>query len=391
MSQARFSNQRYADEYLGGIVHFRLKSALQTASLSTHQALQQVLERYNASQPEKRFPAARMPEKEVNEQGERLADLSLHFSIRFNSNTNPLELVEALRKTGIASFVEPHFLPQLCYVPNDDSIGVQYALQKISAFAAWDISRGDTNTIVGITDTGIDPNHPDLSSNIARNWADPINGIDDDNDGYIDNFIGWDTGNNDNDPTSDGTFHGQHVTGLSSAVADNQVGIAGTGFDCRFIHVKIANSSGALSGAYEGLVYAAEHGCKIVNCSWGGTQYSELNAEIVRYVNVNLNCLVVCGSGNNNNSIPFYPAAYENAFSVGATTATDAKADFSNYGYSHDLFAPGEYVLSTWANNGYLVSGGTSMASPIVAGAAGIGGNLYVGGQMYMGGLTVEI
>ena len=185
MSQARFSNQRYTDEYLGGVVHFRLKSTLQPASLSTHQALQQVLERYNASQPEKRFPAARMPEKEVNEQGERLADLSLHFSIRLNSNTDPLELVEALRKTGIASVVEPHFLPRLCYVPNDDSIGVQYALQKISAFAAWDISRGDTNTIVGITDTGIDPNHTDLSSNIARNWADPINGIDDDNDGYL--------------------------------------------------------------------------------------------------------------------------------------------------------------------------------------------------------------
>lgn len=372
LSQTRFSNQRYADEYLGGVVHFRLKAHLQSANLLELQALQQMLQRYNASQPEQRFPNARKPDKPVNEQGERFADLSLHYSIQFSSNTDPIELVNALRKTNIASVVEPHFLPRLCYVPNDDSIGVQYALQKISAFAAWDISRGDTNTIVGITDTGIDPNHPDLSSNIARNWADPINGIDDDNDGYTDNFIGWDTGNNDNDPTSDGTFHGQHVTGLSSAVADNQVGIAGTGFDCRFIHVKIANSSGALSGAYEGLVYAAEHGCKIVNCSWGGTQYSELNAEIVRYVNVNLNCLVVCGSGNNNNSIPFYPAAYENAFSVGATTATDAKADFSNYGYSHDLFAPGEYVLSTWANNGYLVSGGTSMASPIVAGAAGV-------------------
>ena len=371
-SQARFSNARYADEYMGGIIHFRLKPEFQSVNLNNHPGLQQICSRYGASQPEKRFPNAQKPIKPTNEQGERLADLSLHYSIRFTSNTDPIELVDAIRKTGIASVVEPQFLPRLSYVPNDDSIGVQYALQKISAFAAWDISRGDTNTIVGITDTGIDPNHPDLSTNIARNWADPINGIDDDNDGFTDNFIGWDTGNNDNDPTSDGTFHGQHVTGLSSAVADNQVGIAGTGFNCRFIHVKIANSSGALSGAYEGLVYAAEHGCKIVNCSWGGSQYSELNAEIVRYVNVNLNCLVVCGSGNNNNSLPFYPAAYENAFSVGATTATDAKADFSNYGYSHDLFAPGEYVLSTWANNGYLVSGGTSMASPVVAGAAGI-------------------
>ncbi len=371
-SQSSYTHSRYADAYLGNVVHFSLKPELRDVDFASLTALQQLLNRFNAAQPQKRFPKAAKPDKPFNTQGERLADLSLHFSIHFDNANDPIEVVDALRKTGVASIVEPHFLPRLCYVPNDDSIGVQYALQKIAAFAAWDISRGDTNTIVGITDTGIDPNHPDLSSNIARNWADPVNGIDDDSDGYTDNFIGWDTGNNDNDPTSDGTFHGQHVTGLSSAVADNQVGIAGTGFDCRFIHVKIANSSGALSGAYEGLVYAAEHGCKIVNCSWGGSQYSELNAEIVRYVNVNLNCLVVCGSGNNNNSLPFYPAAYENAFSVGATTATDTKADFSNYGYSHDLFAPGEYVLSTWANNGYLVSGGTSMASPIVAGAAGV-------------------
>lgn len=370
--QSEYSNPIYSDAYLGNVVHFRLKPEPNNLDFASNTTLQLLLNRFNASQPERRFPKAVQPDKPTNEQGERLADLSLHYSIRFGGNTDPVELIYALRKTGIATVVEPHFLPRLCYVPNDDSIGVQYALQKISAFAAWDISRGDTNTIVGITDTGIDPNHPDLSSNIVRNWADPINGIDDDNDGYTDNFIGWDTGNNDNDPTSDGTFHGQHVTGLSSAVVDNQVGIAGTGFDCRFIHVKIANSSGALSGAYEGLVYAAEHGCKIVNCSWGGSQYSELNAEIVRYVNVNLNCLVVCGSGNNNNSLPFYPAAYENAFSVGATTATDTKADFSNFGYSHDLFAPGEFVISTWANNGYLVSGGTSMASPIVAGAAGV-------------------
>jgi hypothetical protein len=257
-------------------------------------------------------------------------------------------------------------------VPSDDSVGVQYALQKIAAFAAWDVHRGDTTTVVGITDTGIDPNHPDLITNIARNWGDPINGIDDDNDGYIDNFIGWDTGNNDADPTSDGTFHGQHVTGLSSASTDNGIGIAGTGFNCRFIHVKIANSSGALSGAYEGLIYAAEHGCKIVNCSWGGSQYSEFNDDIIRYVSVNLDRLVICGSGNNNNDLPFYPAAYELSYSIGATTATDSKADFSNFGYTLDLFAPGEYVISTWANSGYLVSGGTSMAAPVVAGAAAL-------------------
>jgi subtilisin family serine protease len=192
-SQTSYTHQRYADAYLGNVVHFSLKPELRNIDFASNTALQQLLNRFNAAQPEKRFPKAVKPEKPFNKQGERLADLSLHFSIRFGNANDPIKVVDALRKTGLASIVEPHFLPRLCYVPNDDSIGVQYALQKIAAFAAWDISRGDTNTIVGITDTGIDPNHPDLSSNIARNWADPINGIDDDNDGYTDNFIGWDT------------------------------------------------------------------------------------------------------------------------------------------------------------------------------------------------------
>jgi serine protease len=374
-AQSVFTNSRFADPYLGGILHFKVKESHRSQtneSTISHDAFERFLTTHPEIQLKKRFPGKEKPTKSHTESGERFADLSLIYSLTFIPETDPLKYIDALRKTGISDFIEPHFLPNLTYVPNDDSVGVQYALQKIQAFAGWDVHRGDTNTVIGITDTGCDPLHPDISENIARNWSDPVNGVDDDNDGYVDNFIGWDTGNNDNDPTSDGNFHGQHVTGLSSAQADNELGIAGTGFDCRFIHVKIANSGGSLSGAYEGLVYAADHGCKIVNCSWGGLQFSEINAEIVRYAAINQNCLVTCGAGNNNNDLPFYPAAYEYAFSVGSTNALDFKADFSNFGYTIDLVAPGDYVLSTWAGNGYLVSGGTSMSSPIVAGCAGI-------------------
>jgi serine protease len=371
-SQKIWKSKTYADPYWGGKLHFRLKAEYAGSLPQNIPALADFLNQHQLEAPKKRFPNAQKPEKATNAFGQKYADISDIYTLQLPEGLDPETFVKLLLKTGCIRKAEPHFLPQLCYVPSDDSVGVQYALQKIAAFAAWDVHRGDSTTVVGITDTGIDPNHSDLTANIARNWADPVNGIDDDNDGYIDNFIGWDTGNNDADPTSDGTFHGQHVTGLSSATTDNGLGIAGTGFDCRFIHVKIANSSGALSGAYEGLVYAAEHGCKIVNCSWGGSQYSEFNDDIIRYVSVNLDRLVICGSGNNNNDLPFYPAAYELSYSIGATTAADSKADFSNFGYSLDLFAPGEYVISTWANNGYLVSGGTSMAAPVVAGAAAL-------------------
>ena len=374
-AQKTFIDERFSDPYLGGTLHFRVKeiyrAEVSEAGISNVQ-FQKFLEQNPLISVRKRFPGQKKPESNYTSAGERLADLSLVFSLNFNEQIDPMLIAKRLEKTGIASVIEPHFLPQLLYVPNDDSIGVQYALQKIQAFAGWDVHQGDTNTVIGITDTGINPLHPDLAGNIARNYADPINGVDDDNDGFIDNFIGWDTGNNDNDPTSDGNFHGQHVTGLASAQTDNDLGIAGSGFKCRFIHVKIANSGGSLSGAYEGLVYAADHGCKIVNCSWGGLQYSEINAEIVRYAAINKNCLVTCGAGNNNNDLAFYPAAYEYAFSVGSTDASDFKADFSNFGYTIDLVAPGDYVLSTWSGEGYLVSGGTSMSSPIVAGCAGI-------------------
>jgi hypothetical protein len=374
-AQKKYSKERFSDPYLGGVLHFKVKEIYRSnvsETEITHTGFQRFLEQNPSIVLLKRFPGKKKPEIQYTSSGERLADLSLIYSLKFPDEIDPMFYVDALAKTGIASVIEPHFLPQLLYVPNDDSVGVQYALQKIQAFAGWDVHQGDTNTVIGITDTGINPLHPDLSENIARNYADPINGVDDDNDGFIDNFIGWDTGNNDNDPTSDGNFHGQHVTGLASAQADNGIGIAGSGFKCRFIHVKIANSGGSLSGAYEGLVYAADHGCKIVNCSWGGLQYSEINAEIVRYAAINQNCLVTCGAGNNNNDLAFYPAAYEYAFSVGSTDASDFKANFSNFGYTIDLVAPGDFVLSTWSGEGYLVSGGTSMSSPIVAGCAGI-------------------
>lgn len=374
-AQKIVSSSNFSDDYVDAVLFIKLKPELKSATFQnqiSNSAFNKAVAEFNILTIQKAYPSVKSPEKSKNERGEKLADLSLIYKLTFPENTDILKVKERLIKSKTCEYVVPQFIPRLCFVPNDDSISQQYALFKINAFAGWDIHKGDTNMVIGVTDTGIDPFHPDIIGNIKYNYADPINGIDDDNDGFTDNYRGWDTGSNDNDPTADNNFHGQHVSGLSSATANNSEGVAGSGYFCKLLPIKIANQNGSLVGAYDGLIYAAEHGCKVINCSWGGFEFSELNQDLIRYAAINKDCIIFCGAGNNNDERLFYPASYEYAVSVGATNEQDFKADFSTYGYLLDLFAPGDFVLSTWADGGYLRTGGTSMAAPVAAGCAGI-------------------
>ncbi len=322
----------------------------------------------------KKFPLDKSPEKVMNEAGQSFADLSLIYELNYNSDVDIEKAISKLLSTNILMYAEPHFIPKLCYLPNDPLANStdQYHLQTINAFNAWTINKGDSSVVIGITDTGTDPTHSDLFNNIKRNYADVIDGIDNDGDSYIDNYMGWDAGMNDNDPTWQANAHGVHVCGLASASADNNTGGAGVGFNCKFLPVKIADSNGSLVAAYEGIKYAADHGCHIINCSWGGGGASQYGQDIITYATINKNCLVVCAAGNNNMDGDFFPAAYNYVLCVGNTTATDTKQFTSNYGYMVDVCAPGDNVNSTWPGNFYITSTGTSMSSPIVSGAAGI-------------------
>jgi serine protease len=381
LAQKEIQDQIYKDAYLDGILEFRIHNTYRVYCSDQHisnQELTDVFANFGLLRLKRRFPFASPPQTKFNERGERLADLSLVYTAEFPAGTNLTKLITALKKLRCIDLAEPHFIPRQSIVPTDDSISKQYSLSTINAFAAWDISKGDTNTVIGITDTGFNPLHPDVGGNLKYNYSDPINGFDDDVDGFVDNYRGWDTGDNDNDPAvSPGNTHGQHVTGICSAVANNSTGIAGTGYHSKYLFIKIGNSAGLLSGAYEGIVYAADHGCKIINCSWGGFQYSELNQEIIRYASINKNCLVFCGAGNNNDERLFYPASYEYSMSIGSSDSQDRKSDFSSYGYKIDVFAPGSDILSTWSENEYILSGGTSMSSPLAAGCAAILSSLF--------------
>lgn len=339
-----------------------------------HPAFQSIASIIGVYNLKKKFPNDKTPEKEVNQAGNRYADLSLIYELNYTGDLSIEKAISKLLTTGILIYAEPHFLPHLTYNPNDPLANPtdQYHLQTINAFNAWTVNKGDSSIVIGITDTGTDFTHSDLFNNIKRNLNDPIDGIDNDGDLYTDNYYGWDLGTNDNDPTWQANAHGVHVCGIAGASTDNSVGGAGVGFNCKILPVKIADAGGNLIAAYEGIKYAADHGCSVINCSWGGGGSSQYGQDIIDYATINKNCLVVAAAGNNSSQIDFYPAAYNYVLAVANTNSSDMKASSSNYGYFVDVCAPGENIMSTWPGNMYVNQSGTSMASPATAGAAAL-------------------
>ncbi len=282
------------------------------------------------------------------------------------------DVIKSIQKSDFVEWAEYRNYQELFYTPNDPSLGSQYYLALIRAFEAWDISLGDSTTIVGIVDTGTDPAHVELVDQIAYNYSDPVNGIDDDGDGFIDNFFGWNIAENNYNVTADIDSHGVNVSGIVAAKANNGIGIAGVAPGVKFLPVKIMNNQGLLKSSYEGIVYAAEHGCKIIVCSWGSVIPDNLGREVIKYVNEELDVLVVAAAGNSRNQNLYYPASYPGVVSVLATNQFNHKWEGSTYGYRIDIAAPGQNILSTSFGNTYSSTSGTSNAAPIIAGVASI-------------------
>lgn len=377
------------DDYLPKTIIFKIKpeySAFCNERAIDLPKLNQALTSIKAKNYIKKFPGKTSPSVRYNQYGEELVDLSLIYELTYEEDILLESAINKILSTGLVEYAEPHYVYEIldAYNPNDpraDTTNAQFSqwhLKKIKAYQAWGIQQGDTNIVIGISDTGTDLNHAELNSSIKKNYADPINGLDDDGDGFSDNYYGYDLGEEDSIPQVHAINHGVHVAGLSSAVVNNLIGVAGTGFKCKYLPLKIDNASGSLTRGYESIVYAVDHGCSIVNCSWGGMGGAgEFGQSIINYATYNMNALVVAACGNSHNSYPFYPAAYDNVLSVAATDINDCKwisstNSGSSWGTSVDIAAPGAAVWSTWINGGYVSSSGTSMAAPIVSGAAAI-------------------
>jgi serine protease len=340
----------------------------------------------------------KLQENSQNQQGGRAnntqksgVDLSLFYQAAYNPQKIDIETaISNLYATGLVQYAEPAFIRQNFYKPNDNLLSEQTWLSRVKAEEAWDISKGDSSVVIAIVDSGVQLDHPDLKNKIKYNLKETINGIDDDNDGFIDNTRGWDYAGadwqalkSDNNPTIFGynNTHGLAVAGCAAADTDNKIGGAGLGFNCKILPIKHAadndtrgpgGSNKGLYGTLLGILYAANHGASIINCSYGSNDYSQIEQDVVNYATLDKGCLVVAAAGNSGKREAEYPAAYNNVLSIGATELTDQKATFSTYHFTVDLSAPGTQIYTTHYDATYDNTQGTSFSSPITAGAAGL-------------------
>lgn len=307
------------------------------------------------------------------------------FSLEVPANESVKDWTARLKATPGVVWVEPAPVRHTCELkcvgrdapdapPNDPFFHLQWALSRVQATAAWDISRGDAGVTIAIVDIGVDIDHKDLSGQIwiNRAEADGIDGLDDDNNGFIDDVHGWDFADRDPDPRpgNSDNVHGTHVAGIAAAQVDNGYGIAGIGWNCRFMSVRVGYGS-YISHGYAGIVYAAASGADIISLSWGSGDSSNIERLTVEYA-AESGALVVAAAGNINiYGFDYYPAAYEHVLAVTAVTSGDRLADFSNYAPWVDISAPGDTIIST-IPGGFGLLSGTSMATPLVAGAAGL-------------------
>ena len=298
--------------------------------------------------------------------------------------------IAKLRRTGLFEYVEPDYVVTIRRTPNDPRFldGSQWALQNtgqsggsddadLDASEAWEVQTSAPGVIVAVIDTGARLTHEDLAANLWTNAAEiPGDGIDNDQDGYIDDVHGINAIHGTGDP-SDDNGHGTHVSGTIGAIGNNGVGIAGVAWGVQIMPLKFlgANGSGSISDAITCINYAIAKGANILSNSWGGGGYSQALRDAIAAAR-DAGMIFVVAAGNDARDNDFaadYPSDYEvdNVVSVAATTRNDALSSFSNFGFGFvNVAAPGSDILSTWntADNSYNSISGTSMATPHVSG-----------------------
>lgn len=318
-------------------------------------------------------------------------NLARIYLLRFPVSVNLHTLKAAYAASPQIEAVEFNYLrptQESIALPSDPLIDEQWNVLLINMPEAWLIEKGDPSIVIAVVDSGIDYQHEDLASQIWVNLDEiPENGLDDDNNGYVDDVRGWDFTDapnvaaegdfleGDNDPI-DETGHGTHVAGIAGASGDNGIGIAGVAWNCKLMAVRTGHSVAGVSGMQDddssaAIVYAVDNGARIINMSWGSSSSSFVIRDVIDYAYAR-GVLLVAAAGNDFQNQVIFPAGYRKVIAVAATDQNKSRFYQSNFGASIDIGAPGNVILSTQINNEYRLLTGTSMAAPHVCGVAAL-------------------
>ncbi len=331
------------------------------------------------------------------------------FLVKFEKSGNATELrttAAALTLDDAVEYVEANQLISINQAPNDPKFSELYGLYNsgqsggtagadIGALKGWELSRGSKNVLVAVIDTGVDYSHKDLKNNYWNNPGEVgkdadgrdkrSNGIDDDNNGYVDDWRGWNFVSNNNNPMDDhSSRHGTHCAGTIGAEGNNQFGVVGVNWQVSLVGLKFigAGGIGTIADAIKAIEYATNIGADITNNSWGGGGFSQTMYDAIKKSR-DKGILFVAAAGNtstNTDEFTHYPSSYnlDNIISVAAVDRNGELASFSNFGHrSVDIAAPGVDILSCAANNQFKLLSGTSMATPHVAGSAALIKSMY--------------
>ena len=327
--------------------------------------------------------------------------------LTFPEEADLAELMDTLAAADGVARVEPVGVHRVDFYPDDTFFGLQWALNQIpdhdvNAPEAWDVERGDSSIVVAIVDTGVDWQHPDLGGatpftggSIMTNWVEFYGtaGVDDDNNGFVDDVHGWDfvtgvsetqcAGEDAETPDSnpaDYFGHGTHVAGIVAAVTDNAVGVAGLAHGCKILPVRAGWCATGYGGVVrmdfcaQGIMYAARNGARIINCSWNSDNSGGLGVAADTAIGRGAIIVVSAGNQGNQSQAANYMSTRNDCFDVAATDSDDVKYVNSSYGTWIDFCAPGVRVASTYYDrtkadfqrHAYAFMDGTSMAAPHV-------------------------
>lgn len=281
----------------------------------------------------------------LNGEGNRVA------VIQVNGQTLCSAKAELSAQAQVVS-VEPNYaLSTLDIMPNDPYLLAQYYLDNILAPQGWDVSTGSAAVTIAIIDSGIEATHPDLATKLVA---------------------GYDFIDNDTIPQDD-NGHGTLVAGIAAASSNNSAGIAGVSWGARIMPLRVLDyaGNGSYANTAAAILWATDHGARVINLSLGGKNYSQVLEDAVNYA-LQQGVVVVAASGNSGANALLYPAAYAGVVGVGATDSGNHLASFSNTGAGIDVVAPGVSILSTSPGNNYRYDSGTSFSAPQVAGFAAL-------------------